>query len=394
MVTNNTLQLMQSTQTPSNENKKIAIIGKGTAGILQTLCLLDKGFVNIDIFYDPDIKELPVGESTTPIVASILLNSLNLKISDLVENGIASYKNAVQFINWGSGQTFNHFFAGNTVAFHLFTHKFNSFICKKIEKLGINFIPEKVNDIHETDDFVCINKRNYDHVVHCVGWKENVTSYVNSEFESVNSALVFTKYGNTSFFETIHRAHDSGWQFELPFPEQKLSRCGFLFNNNYLSTDQAFDLFDNNEPPTLLQWQPRYSSRILISNRQSCNGNCLFFLEPLQAFSTFYYINFGTMIANYLENNQPKSIINQEYLKKIQSYQSLIALHYSYGSTFNSDFWRDIINESNKFLQINKIDKELMAELAVDSIGSFGFGLDGFAAEDFLQIHQGMLGLK
>jgi len=50
---------------------KIAVIGKGTASIITTLVLLQNGH-EVVVYYDPNSKHLPVGESTTPHISFLL----------------------------------------------------------------------------------------------------------------------------------------------------------------------------------------------------------------------------------------------------------------------------------------------------------------------------------
>ena len=49
---------------------RIAIIGKGTSAIITALRLIQDDH-DVEFFYDPEIKPLSVGESTTPATSRI-----------------------------------------------------------------------------------------------------------------------------------------------------------------------------------------------------------------------------------------------------------------------------------------------------------------------------------
>lgn len=380
----------------SSNDKKIAIIGKGTASLFQCCCLLENGISNIDVFYDPNTPELPVGESTTPIVAQILLSSLGITIGNLHEKGLASYKTSVLFLNWGKGIPFEHYFYSNQQAFHFFTHDFNSFVTEILKNKGINFIEEKIKNVEETIDCVLVNNKPYDFVIHASGWSDTITTYKKSQFSTVNSAIVFTNTSNTSYSQTVHRAHENGWQFELPFPEKQISRCGFLYDKNYLNEKDALKKIPNNTEYKILNWTPKYSKNILISKRQSLIGNALFFIEPLQAFSTFYYIKFGRYISSYIKSFDDSNSFystNLNYHKSIKSYQLILSLHYSFGSIYNTPFWDNIVLKSNLFLEENNIDKNFYADYADYCLeNNIVFPIEEFHSEDYKRIYYGMQG--
>lgn len=384
----------ENISTPNN--KKIAIIGKGTASLFQCCCFLENGINNIDVFYDPNKPELPVGESTTPIVAQILLSTLGITIGNLHQEGLASYKTSVKFFNWGTGKSFEHYFHSNQQAFHFFTHDFNAYITDILKSKGVNFIEEKIASIEESDIEVLVNQKKYDFVIHASGWNDTISSYKDADFSTVNSAIVFTANSNTSISQTVHRAHENGWQFELPFPEKNLSRCGFLYDKNFLSKEEAIKKLDSNYEYKLLEWKPRYSKNILITKRQSLVGNALFFIEPLQAFSTFYYIKFGRYISSYIKNFDTSNSFfstNLNYYKSIKNYQIILALHYSFGSIYETCFWKNITEKANSFLIENNIDKNFYIDYAnYCSDNNIIFPLEGFHSEDYKRIYYGMQG--
>lgn len=355
--------------------KKIAVIGKGTASLLLVPSLI-KNSCDVTIYFDSDKPELGVGESTVPTVQK-QLTLVNIFIESLIRKNIASYKTGVRFYDWGKSDTFDHHFHSNDLAFHFYTKDFNKHVSDVYKKTEVcKFIDEKVDKVIETESCVTVNGKQFDFVVHASGWSENLTTYIPSPFETVNTGVTFTKNPHTAFTTTVHRATENGWQFELPYPENNKSRCGYLFNRNISNEDEILDNFDH-EIESYLKWNPRYSENILISNRQALIGNALFFFEPLQAFSTHYYCVFSDMISDYIVhvgNENKRSEINKKYRSYIDDYLKVIAFHYKYGSKHETPFWTDIQKRAKEFLP--------------DSVKSFRF----FNQYDFDVISNGMAG--
>lgn len=375
----------------------IAIIGKGTSAIIQALTCIKYGH-KITIFYDPNVPEICVGESTTPLVFDLIQDVCKLSIGDMVDDGIVSFKNGVKFINWGNVKSFrHHFFSKSPLAGHFLTKKFNKYIHDMLKFFGVEYIEYNVKEVSEDFDGVFVKDKKYDFVVHCTGWNGLSLEYRKPIIETMNSGLIFEKNDIDDYSYTIHRAHEYGWQFELPFPEQSLSRCGYLFNRNYHSVEEAKEKV-NNKNAVLLEWNPRYSKKLIISDRQFLNGNCLFFLEPLQALSLHYYTIFAEFICECIKNPSKQNLINlnNKYLYEMNGYQHIIALHYSYGSSFNTSFWDDIVRKSKDIISKNPVtgDQDSYIEFFMSDII---YGLDTsrlgcFLGEDHLHVFCGMTG--
>ena len=353
----------------------VAVIGKGTASLLLIPSLKKNGY-NITVFFDSNKPELGVGESTVPTVQRQLASE-EIYIESLVRKNIASYKTGVRFFDWGKSDTFDHPFHTNDLAFHFYTTDFNKHVSDVYEKTGVcNFIDEKVDKVIEDEDGVTVNGKKFDFVVNASGWSEDLTTYISSPFETVNAGITFTKNPHTAFTTTVHRATEHGWQFELPYPENNKSRCGYLFNRNISNTEEILNNFGY-EIESYLKWNPRYSENIIVSNRQALIGNALFFFEPLQAFSTHYYCVFSDIISDYIGyvgNENKRSEINKRYRYYIDDYLNVIAFHYKYGSKHKTPFWTDIQKRAKEFLP--------------DSVKSFKF----FAQYDYDVISNGMSG--
>ena len=337
---------------------RIAVIGRGTSSIVQILHLLDLR-CNIDVFYDPDVPVINVGESSTPLLLDLIYHRTGITSGMLYEEGIASYKLGVKFINWSKGNTFKHNFGFKEHAIHFETRKFNTYFEKVLTDLGVNYIPKRVNEHKVLENSVLINDTHYDFVVFCTGWYDN-DDMSPVPFETVNSAILYKKdwVDKEEPFYTLHTATPHGWEFGLPFPKQGITKFGYLFNNKIDNKDQLFDYLSKDplkQDLKAISWTPKYSDKLIPTPFTAYCGNRLFFSEPLQALSLLYYNVFATKIAEYLKNRSEafRHTINIQYNSVLeQSFYALI-FHYQFGSVFNSPFWENMSTKIKQFKMTN-----------------------------------------
>ena len=155
---------------------KIAVIGTGSAGCLQTLKLsqgLNFEYFELDWIYDPETPIFGIGEATTPHIPSLLRRSKFT--TDLIMNQLkGSFKYGVRFFNWGKkNKKFTHDFGTGSYGIHMDTSALSEFTVKHIEKLkgtNIKVVPEKVDTIEYLPSGCVVNGRNYNFVVDCSGY--------------------------------------------------------------------------------------------------------------------------------------------------------------------------------------------------------------------------------
>ena len=154
---------------------KIAVIGTGTAGCLQTLQFsqeLNFEYFELDWIYDPETPIFGIGEATTPHIPQVLRRS---KFStDMLFNELkGSLKYGVRFFNWGKkNKRFEHDFGVGQYGIHMDTSALSTFTLKHIEKIegtNIKVVAEKVKSIESSPDGCIVNGRNYNFVVDCSG---------------------------------------------------------------------------------------------------------------------------------------------------------------------------------------------------------------------------------
>lgn len=377
---------------------KVAVIGRGTAAIVTSLQLIKYGH-NVSMIYDPFVKPIKVGESSTPIFTKLIEEVLDIKKSDLVKTGIFSYKKGINFVGWGKGNQFFHNFHNQDLAAHFQTESFNEFTHQVFQDRNlINYYPHKVKDIKfENDKAIIDNKFTFDFVVSCSGWADDDSD--DSIIEIVNSAVLFKKnYPEYSTEHTLHLATEDGWQFGVPFPKQNIFNCGYLYNSNYISKEEVIGKIGS-EYHESFTWKPKSSKRMIKNNFHATNGNRLFFFDPLQALSLHYFVECAKLICNFLDNRQEYNMdrINSLYNRAMYEQQMSILYHYHYGSTFNSKFWNHMKEKSTQimigshwgvgdiFKRKVEVDSKynLDPETSTSRIGTFEW-------QDHLQILSGM----
>lgn len=370
---------------------KIAIIGKGTSAIITALRLIQDDH-DVEFFYDPKQNPLSVGESTTPHIQGLILSSLDISIGELADAGIVSYKNGIKYYDWGKGGSFRHHFHGGEVAFHFESGILNPFIHNHLEnELDIRYHGERVEGYEIHEDSVNVNGYDFDFVVNCAGWNDE-SEYYKPVFETVNSAILYTKESIDDPTYTLHTATPDGWEFGLPFPDRGITKCGYLYNNK---------LSDPQIEGKRISWTPRFAKKLIQNRFEACNGNRLFFFEPLEALSLMYYHEFAAEIAEFLKSE--RSIdnyqeANRNYLETITSYTKSLAWYYSYGSIHPTHFWQQTQARAliyfNSQMMTSRIDCLLESYYADRcthkeepeylKIGCFGY-------HDFKDVHSGML---
>lgn len=378
---------------------KIAIIGKGTASIITALTCISRGY-EVNIFYDPKNSHINVGESTTPHLANLIFKTLQISPHDLVENNIASLKTGIKFINWGNGKEFLHNFAGTSIAFHFENKKLNPFLNEFLEKNNLaTYIPEKVENYTVNSNLVDVNGRFYDFVIFCSGWK-NEDDYLKPIFSTVNSAYLYQANKlNEDPLHTLHKATKDGWEFGLPFLKNQITKHGYLFDRNINSPEKIKNYLSSIhiKPYEYLEWEPKYAKKLIQDNYCAYNGNRLFFIEPLQALTLYYTIEYSNMICDYLDNRDEFNFckINARYQYEMWAYQLSLAFHYQYGSIFNSEFWLENQKNAKEFMckipngNSETLNNSIIADLKFKGETTYS-NIGCFNVYDVIQIYDGM----
>jgi hypothetical protein len=391
---------------------KIALVGKGTASIITALTCILRGH-SVDIFYDPNVPFIKVGETTTPHITSLVYDVLGITIHDLCKEGITSYKIGVKFIDWGVGKPFLSNFGGNALSVHFDTVKFNDYIHKVLQERGlVKYIPERVENYFPINDNpfssgrnITVNNRSYDFIVYTSGWSDQ-DQYLEPFIQTVNSAVLYKDTViDSDCMSTIHRATEDGWEFGLPFPKEGITKRGYLYDRNLISKENVLKKLEGKDIANTIEWNPKYAKKLIQDRFCAYNGNKVFFFDPLHAFGLFYYSLFANLICNYLEDPNPKTFsqCNAEYQNMIWSHHFALAFHYKYGSTHSSEFWNRTAKVSN---QICSSSLSMNPEIQLNNLVTDHYfttihrertdfsDIKPFSYHEILEIHAGMLGIS
>lgn len=315
--------------------KRIAIIGRGTAGCLSA-AYLTKVFPNYEIkwYFDPSILPQSVGEGSTTELPILLYHTLNFTHNDL--NKIdGTPKFGILKEGWGEGNSFIHHFNPPGISYHFNAVKLQDFVLNKL-KNKIKIIEGNAN----------VDNIDADNILDCSGKPKTYDEYCLSKYIPVNSVHVNQCYWDyPRFFNTLTIARPYGWVFGIPL--QNRCSIGYLYNNNINSLkdikDDIKEVFEKynltpSEDYNSFSFK-NYYRKENFSNRVAYNGNASFFLEPIEATSIALMCYLQEGFASAINTNNIVSS-NIKYHVLIKQIESIIMLHYFSGSIYNTDFWR------------------------------------------------------
>jgi hypothetical protein len=317
--------------------KKITVVGRGTVGCLAAAQYLRYTDWEIDWVYDPSIETAPVGEGTTLTFPRNLSQTLNFDDVDMDKIN-STPKLGIWKRNWGKGQEYVHTFPLGNHGIHFNAIQFQDYVFDKLkDNSRIKIIESNIIDPDKLDS---------DHVAVCTGSPRNFDNYTMHDSIPVNSAMVFQcPWELPKFLYTLTFAKKFGWVFGIPLK----NRCaiGYIFNDKFCTEEDirndVQDILDEfGLKPTVerkLKFT-NYSRRNNFSDRVFYNGNAGFFLEPLEATSTstaIYLNRISISLWKIKEINLQKA--NALYDSSIEEIESMIAMHYFAGSTYDNEFW-------------------------------------------------------
>ena len=138
---------------------------------------------------------------------------------------------------------------------------------------------------------------------------------------------------------------------------------------------------------------------MIINKYVAYNGNKLMFLDPLHALGLHYYSTFAGYMCDFLENRTLESfeLYNHKYYQEMFDYQISVAFHYSYGSKFDSIFWKDAHERAENLLNLHLRYQKQSLEYSYNHAKQYRSNkfleLGVFGYEDYRAIHSGMTGI-
>ena len=315
---------------------KVAIIGKGLAGILTAMAWkAHYPATEIEIYYDPFSPIEPVGSGSWPNMLDLIteFQTTNPECwpswrdadwDQTVKTGI-SYK--------GWGKDWFHDFGMNRVAMHFDPKKF----CDDMAR-----------------NFKCIPKRvgyniDADFIYDCGGSPfsgRECSSESWDRYTLLQNPLNRVLLAETDPYSSVYCTTDSiatkdGWTFVIPL--QSRTSVGYMFNSDITSDNEALDNFaEQFGEHRLLGFRSFHNymaKNPVIDGRIFMNGNKYFFIEPLEATSvTGYMVWIERTLRYIMEGANLKDMVDDNQ-RDIQENANFLLYHYAHGSEFDTPFW-------------------------------------------------------
>ena len=316
--------------------KKIAIIGRGTAGAISAALLYKRQEFDTDWIYDSNIKTQAVGEGSILNLPKLLYKHLGFTFQDLYSVD-GTQKIGLKKDGWGkSGKPFFHYFTPGEYGYHFNALKLQDFVTNRVSD-SINLHDMNVKSYDDIDA---------DHIIDCGGRRLIDDTYSMSEYMPINSAYVTQCYWeNPKFNYTLAIARPYGWVFGVPL--QNRCSIGYMYNDKINSLDEVkedvkkiFEEYDltPSEHTNSISF-PNYYKKENYSDRVSYNGNASFFLEPLEATSISFMMEITTHTMLLLSHTISLNACNRFYQNRVQEIQNVIMMHYFAGSKYKTEFW-------------------------------------------------------
>ena len=266
---------------------KVAIIGKGLAGILTAMAWkAHYPATEIEIYYDPDAPIEPVGSGSWPNLLDLIteFQTTNPECWPTWREGEwdQTVKTGISYKGWG--QDWFHDFGINRVAMH--------------------FDPKMFCD-DMSQYFKCIPKRvgyniDADYIYDCGGSPFSGRECSSESFDRytlLQNPLNRVLLAETDPYTSVYCTTDSiatkdGWSFVIPL--QSRTSVGYMFNSDITTDEEALDNFAEQFGEHKLigyrSFHNYMANNPVMDGRIFMNGNKYFFIEPLEATSITGYL--------------------------------------------------------------------------------------------------------
>ena len=315
---------------------KVAIIGKGLAGILTAMAWkAHYPATEIEIYYDPFSPIEPVGSGSWPNMLDLIteFQTTNPECwpSWREADWDQTVKTGISYKGWG--KDWFHDFGMNRVAMHFDPKKF----CDDMAR-----------------NFKCIPKRvgyniDADFIYDCGGSPfsgRECTSETWDRYTLLQNPLNRVLLAETDPYTRVYCTTDSiatkdGWTFVIPL--QSRTSVGYMFNSDITSDNEALDNFvEQFGEHRLLGFRSFHNymaNNPVLDGRIFMNGNKYFFIEPLEATSVTGYMVWIERTLQYVMGNATLQDIVADNQRDIQENANFLLYHYAHGSEFNTPFW-------------------------------------------------------
>ena len=358
-------------QPGSRSLRKIAVVGRGTAGSLAAASvtrLHPDGDHELHHIYDSRIPVIGVGEGSWPSLVQQLQQLTNLPHEAVQQRVKGTRKYGVAFEGWGRrNRDFIHHFTPRQVsyAYHLSADSMADLLH---DSTRARHVDAKVLGITRVEggarvEFDGLPPERYDLVFDARGFPTELDpdQHINISFIPTNTAvlrrcpaIVKQEQGGPVLQHTYTRAvaRPHGWIFVIPLTVH--TSYGYVFNRDASSlaeVESDFDAFleadgvPEFEQRAVIRF-PNYVHRHMYDGAIARVGNAAAFMEPLEAtaivsaqlqIGMVLHIRLNRSTRN-LERDAP--VVNRFLVNNMLCYGLFVGWHYSCGSKYDSGFWR------------------------------------------------------
>ena len=355
----------------SKSLRKIAVIGRGTAGSLAAASvtrLHPDSDHELHHIYDSRIPVIGVGEGSWPSLVQQLQRLTNLPHETVQQRLNGTRKYGVAFEGWGRRNSdFTHYFTPQQVsyAYHL-----SADVMADLLHAGTRarHIDAKVLNITRVEggaqvEFEGREPERYDLVFDARGFPKELSpdQHIDISFIPTNTAVIrrcpeIVKDEKTgpvlqhTYTRAVARPH--GWVFVIPLTVH--TSYGYIFNRNVSSLEEVeadFDTFLETDGVSECEQRavirfPNFVHRQIYDGAVARIGNAAAFMEPLEATAIVSaQVQIGMVLhirlnrpVEHLDRDAP--VVNRFLVNNMLCYGLFVGWHYSCGSKYDTEFWR------------------------------------------------------
>ncbi len=358
-------------QPGSKSLRKIAVVGRGTAGSLAAASvtrLHPDSDHELHHIYDSRIPVIGVGEGSWPSLVRQLQELTDLPHETVQQRLKGTRKYGVAFEGWGRrNRDFTHYFTPQQVsyAYHLSADLMGELLQ---ESTRARHIDAKVLDIERVEGgaqvvFEDRAPERYDLVFDARGFPRELDPgrHIDISFIPTNTAVIRRcppvikdeRDGPVlqhTYTRAVARPH--GWVFVIPLTAH--TSYGYIFNRDLSGLGEVEADFDDFlEADGVSEFEqravipfPNFVHRRIYDGAVARIGNAAAFMEPLEATAIVSaQLQVGMVLhtrlnraPEHLERDAP--VVNRFLVSNMLCYGLFVGWHYSCGSRYDSGFWR------------------------------------------------------
>ena len=358
-------------QPGSSSLRKIAVVGRGTAGALAAASvtrLHPDADHELHHIYDSRIPVIGVGEGSWPSLVQELQQLTNLPHGTVQQRLNGTRKYGVAFEGWGRrDRDFTHYFTPQQVsyAYHLSADFMGELLH---EATRARHIDARVLDITRVEGGAQVQfehraPERYDLVFDARGFPRELHAdeHIDISFIPTNTAVIrrcpaiieAERDGPVvrhTYTRAVARPH--GWVFVIPLTVH--TSYGYIFNRDVTSQEEVesdFDAFLESDGVSEFEQRaviafPNFVHRRIFDGAIARVGNAAAFMEPLEATAIVSaQLQIGMVLqvrlnrpVEHVERDAP--VVNRFLVSNMLSYGLFVGWHYSCGSKYDSEFWR------------------------------------------------------